>query len=150
MCLKSFLLFLQTFSLFAQSPILEQMDSMFYRYLRFSEYVKGGTIEAHWMNDGNSFWYVDELSDNKTIVKVDPVRNEINPFFDIKRLKDSLDLIIEDLSPDMNGIIEDFRLTDDEESAVFKYGEQRIQINLNDYETVVLKDDKTISTEIAP
>ncbi len=150
MCLKSFLLFLQTFSLFAQNPIQEEIDSMFYRYLNFSEYVKGGTVEAHWMNDGNSFWYVDELSDNKTIVKVDPVRNEVNPFFDIKRLKDSLNLIIGDPSRDINLITEDFRLTDNEESAIFKYGEQRILINLNDYKIVVLKDDKTNSPEIAP
>ncbi|MCK5279590.1 MAG: hypothetical protein KAK04_13650, partial [Cyclobacteriaceae bacterium] len=124
MFLKSFLLFLQTFSLFAQNPIQEEIDSMFYRYEKFGEYVQGGTIEPHWMKNGNSFWYVDELSDNKTIVKVNPVRNEISPFFDIKRLRDSLNLILEDLSPDINMIIEDFRLTDDEESVIFKYGEQ--------------------------
>ncbi len=44
MCLKSFLLFLQTFSLFAQNPIQQEIDSMFYRYLNFSEYVKGVVI----------------------------------------------------------------------------------------------------------
>lgn len=81
---------------------------------------------------------------------MDPVRNEVNPFFDIKRLKDSLNLIIGDPSRDINLITEDFRLTDDEESAIFKYGEQRILINLNDYKIVVLKDDKTNSPEIAP
>ncbi len=31
---------------------------MYYRYLEFPSYVKGGSIEPHWMADASSFWYL--------------------------------------------------------------------------------------------
>ena len=33
-----------------------EREAMYYRYLEFASYVKGGTIQPHWMADGSSFW----------------------------------------------------------------------------------------------
>ena len=41
----------------AGEPTQLEREAMYYRYLEFPSYVKGGSIEPHWMADGSSFWY---------------------------------------------------------------------------------------------
>ena len=41
----------------AQQGGQSEREAMYYRYLEFPSYVKGGSIEPHWMADGSSFWY---------------------------------------------------------------------------------------------
>ena len=60
---------------------------MYYRYLEFPSYVKGGAIEPHWMADGSSFWYAEGAPDNTVIYKVDPKANTKTPMFDTARLR---------------------------------------------------------------
>ena len=44
---------------FAQEAEQSEREAMYHRYLKFPSYVKGGSIEPHWMADGNSFWYAE-------------------------------------------------------------------------------------------
>ena len=52
---------LVVFAPFARAQEVEQSDreAMYYRYLQFRSYVKGGNVDPHWMADGSSFWYAE-------------------------------------------------------------------------------------------
>ncbi len=63
---------------------------MYYRYMEFASYVKGGSVEPHWMADGSSFWYAEGAPANTIIWKVDPKTNTKTPLFDTERLRQAL------------------------------------------------------------
>ncbi len=65
-------------------------DAMFERTLAFPSKVTGGFIEAHWMEDGNRFWFAQGSSGNMTIFKYDPLQRTKVPLFDAKRLRNAL------------------------------------------------------------
>jgi len=71
----------------AQEAKQSEREAMYYRYLEFASYVKGGSIEPHWMTDGSSFWYAEGAPDNTVIWKVDPKANTKAPLFDTARLR---------------------------------------------------------------
>ncbi len=74
---------------FAQEAGQTEREAMYYRYLEFASYIKGGSIEAHWMADGSSFWYAEGAPDNTIIWKVDPVANSKEPMFDIAGVREA-------------------------------------------------------------
>jgi len=74
----------------AGEPTPSEREAMYYRYLEFPSYVKGGSIEPHWMADGSSFWYAEGAPENTVVWKIDPVANTKEPLFDAKRLRKSL------------------------------------------------------------
>ena len=55
----------------AQETKQSEREAMYYRYLEFPSYVKGGSITPHWMADGSSFWYAEGAPENTIIYKVD-------------------------------------------------------------------------------
>ncbi len=59
----------------AQEAEQSEREAMYYRYLEFSSYVKGGSIQPHWMADGSNFWYAEGAPANTVIWKIDPVAN---------------------------------------------------------------------------
>ena len=74
----------------AQEPEQSEKETMYYRYLEFPSYVKGGSIEPHWMADGSSFWYAEGVPANTVIYKVEPRVNTKTPLFDTARLRQAL------------------------------------------------------------
>ena len=74
----------------AQEPEQSEKEAMYYRYLEFPSYVKGGSIEPHWMADGSSFWYAEGVPANTVIYKVEPRVNTKTPLFDTARLRQAL------------------------------------------------------------
>ena len=62
----------------AQQAEQSQREAMYYRYLEFASYIKGGSIKPHWMADGSSFWYAEGAPSNTVIWKVDPNANTKN------------------------------------------------------------------------
>lgn len=74
----------------AQEQEQSEKEAMYYRYLEFSSYVKGGSIEPHWMADGSSFWYAEGAPANTVIYKVDPRANAKTSLFDTARLRQAL------------------------------------------------------------
>jgi dipeptidyl aminopeptidase/acylaminoacyl peptidase len=49
-------------------------------YVDFSAHVVGGSIDPHWLEDGNSFWYADQEAGQEVVRRVDPVRNVVEPY----------------------------------------------------------------------
>ena len=54
-------------SVHAQEARQSEREAIYYRYLEFRSYVKGGSIEPHWMADGSSFWYAEGATNMPTI-----------------------------------------------------------------------------------
>jgi hypothetical protein len=71
-----------------------EREAMYYRYLEFASYIKVGSIEPHWMADGNSFWYAEGAPENTIIWKIDPKANTKKLLFDIERLRKAFRTLI--------------------------------------------------------
>lgn len=102
----------------AQDPELSEREAMYRRYLEFASYIKGGSIEPHWMADGSSFWYVEGAPANTIIYKVDPKANAKTPLFDTARLRQALTPLLGHEPPYQGLPFEEFNFTDDSETAV--------------------------------
>ncbi|MFQ5927317.1 MAG: DPP IV N-terminal domain-containing protein, partial [Terriglobia bacterium] len=74
----------------AQEAGQAEREAMYYRYLEFASYVKGGSIQPHWLADGSSFWYAEGAPANTVIWKVDPAANTKTELFDTARLRKAL------------------------------------------------------------
>ncbi len=53
----------------AQEPMRSEMHD---RYMRFWDYVVGGSVEPHWLADGSSFWFATGAPESRGIYRVDP------------------------------------------------------------------------------
>ncbi len=63
----------------AQEADQPEREAMYYRYLEFASYVKGGSLEPHWMADGSSFWYAGGAPANSVIWKFNPRAHTVFP-----------------------------------------------------------------------
>ena len=124
-------------SIYAQETEQSEREAMYYRYLEFPSYVKGGSIEPHWMVDGNSFWYAEGAPANTVIYKVDPKANTKTPLFDSARLRQALTPLLGHEPPYRGLPFEDFAFLDDSEKTV--------QFTVEDKEYVVQLDTYTIT-----
>ena len=95
-----------------------EREAMYYRYLEFASYVKGGSIQPHWMADGLSFWYAEGAPANTVIWKVDPRVNTKTPLFDTARLRQALIPLLGHEPPYPGLPFEEFTFLDDSETAV--------------------------------
>ena len=83
----------------SQTPTQSEREEMYHRYLELDSYVKGGSIDPHWMADGSSFCYAEGAPANTIIWKVDPRANTKTPLFDIARLRKKLTTVLEHEPP---------------------------------------------------
>ncbi len=102
----------------AGEPGQSEREAMYYRYLEFPSYVKGGSIEPHWMADGSSFWYAEGAAANTVIYKIDPKANTKTPLFDAARLRQALTTVLGHEAPYQGLPFEEFTFVDNSEAAV--------------------------------
>ncbi len=120
----------------AGEPTQSEREAMYYRYLEFPSYVKGGSIEPHWMTDGSSFWYAEGSPANTDIWKVDPVANTKQPLFDTERLRQALTPLLGHKPPYRGLPFAEFTFVD---------GEKAVQFAVEDKEYVLQLDTYTIT-----
>ncbi len=65
-------------------------DTLFRRLLDMPGMVKGGSVQARWMADSASFWYIDSAPDRTVALVVDPRANTVAPLLDVARVRQSL------------------------------------------------------------
>ena len=128
-------LVLATLGLNAQPNGQTDREEMYRRYLEFPKYVKGGKVEAHWMADGNSFWYAEGAPANTVLWEVDPVANTKEPLFDTNRLRNVLESEL-GYRPPYEGVpFSLFRFIEAKEQAVrFTVEDQDFELGLDTYE----------------
>ena len=102
----------------AQESAQSEREAMYDRYREFSSYVKGGSVEPHWMADGSSFWYAEGAPENTVIYKVDPKANTKTELFDTARLRQAITPLL-DHEPAYEGLpFEEFTFVDEGEKEV--------------------------------
>ena len=118
----------------AQETTQSEREAMYYRYLEFASYVKGGSIEPHWMADGCSFWYAEGAPENTIIYKVDPKANTKTALFDTVRLRRAPATFLGHESPYEGLPFDTFTFVDDGEKAVnFAVEDQAFILEPNSY-----------------
>jgi len=118
----------------AQAAKQSERDAMYDRYREFSSWVKGGSIEPHWMADGSSFWYAEGAPEDTVIYKVDPVANTKTPLFDTERLRQALTPLLGHEPPYQRLPFEEFTFVDDSETAVkFTVEDKEFTLQLDTY-----------------
>jgi hypothetical protein len=65
-------------------------DVMFDRTMDIPGTVTGGFVEAHWIEDGNSFWFAQGGSGDTSIFKYDPLKRTRVPLFNAERVRAAL------------------------------------------------------------
>lgn len=78
----------------AQQTKQSEREAMYRRYLNFSSYLQGGTVQPHWLADGSTFWFAEGDSANTIIWKVDPRANTKTELFDAGRLRRALTSVL--------------------------------------------------------
>ena len=117
----------------AGEPTPSEREAMYYRYLEFPSYVKGGSIEPHWMADGSSFWYAEGAPDNTVIWKVDPNANTKTALFDTARLRQALTDLLGHESP-YNGVpFKEFAFVEGEKAVKFTVKDREFSLQLGTY-----------------
>ncbi len=101
----------------AQEAVQAEREAMYYRYLEFPPYVKGGSVEPHWMADGSSFWYAEGAPANTVIWKVDPRASAKTPLFDTARLRQALTRLLGHEPPYQGLPFEELSFVDESEQA---------------------------------
>lgn len=118
----------------AQEPTKSEREEMYYRYLDLRSYIKGGSIEPHWMADGSSFWYAEGAPDNTVIYKVDPRANTKTPLFDTARLRKALTSLLGHEPPFRGLPFDTFNFVDeDEQTVMFTVGDKTFTLRLETY-----------------
>jgi dipeptidyl aminopeptidase/acylaminoacyl peptidase len=114
-----------------------EREAMYYRYLEFPSYVKGGSVEPHWMADGSSFWYAEGGPEQTVIWKVDPQANTRTELFDTARLRQAVTPLL-DHEPAYEGLpFEEFTFVDE--------GEKEVTFTVEDKEFILRLDTYQIS-----
>jgi dipeptidyl aminopeptidase/acylaminoacyl peptidase len=117
----------------AKEPKQSEKEAMYYRYLEFPSYVKGGSIEPHWMADGSSFWYAEGDPNNTIIYKVNPEINTKTPLFDTARLRQALTVLL-GLKPPYQGLpFDEFTFVEGEKAAKFTVEDEGFILDLDTY-----------------
>lgn len=118
----------------AQEPTRSEREEMYYRYFELDSYVKGGSIEPHWMADGSSFWYAEGAPANTIIWKVDPGADTKTPLFDTISLRKELTSLLEHEPPYQGLPFDTFTFVDEGEQAVkFTVEEKEFILRLDTY-----------------
>ncbi len=117
----------------AQQAEQSEREAMYYRYLEFASYVKGGSIQPHWLADGSSFWYAEGAPANTVIYKVDPRASIKKPLFDTARLRQALTPLLGHEPPYQGLPFSDFSFVDGEKAVRFTVEDKEFILQLDTY-----------------
>lgn len=110
-----------------------EREAMAARYRNFRSYVKGGSVQAHWMSDGSSFWYSEGAPDNTVIYKVDPKANTKVPLFDVARLRKALIPLLGHEPPFQGLPFDEFTFADLEKAVKFTVEKKTFILQFDTY-----------------
>jgi dipeptidyl aminopeptidase/acylaminoacyl peptidase len=96
-------------------------DQMFNRTLSAGGLVTGGWIDAHWMEDGSSFWFIEGRRGDAVFYKYDPIRKTRSTLLVAGRLRESLKVAAGHEAPGTGMPIDKFELMPGEKSARFNF-----------------------------
>ncbi|MFC2142227.1 DPP IV N-terminal domain-containing protein [Acidobacteriota bacterium] len=105
----------------------------YYRFFRFPSFVQNGSIQAHWMNDGHSFWYAEGSRNNTVIYKVDPIENTKKPLFNAQRLRQALIPVLGNELSQKGLPFQTFAFVEGEKIVEFIIEKKKFRMDLDSY-----------------
>ena len=117
----------------AAQEIPEDRFARFRQHMAFPSLVKGGTVAARWLADGQSFWYADGAPANTVIFRVDPVQGTREPLFDTGRLRAALAPVLGHTPPYDGLPFSEIILDEAAPAADFEVEGRRFRIDLDGY-----------------
>ncbi|MGH7564728.1 MAG: alpha/beta fold hydrolase [Gemmatimonadota bacterium] len=122
--------------MFAQSPTGPTRDSLYNAYMNFPSLVRDGSVQAHWMQDGSSFWYAEGAPDRTIVYKVDPEANTRVVLIDPERFRQALTPLLGHEPPGRGLPFETFEFQDNEGAVKFTLEEKDFVLRLDTYEII--------------
>jgi len=117
----------------AQEAQQSEREAMYYRYMEFASYVKGGSVEPHWMANGSSFWYAEGHPASTTIWKVDSRADTKTPLFDTERGRGALAAVLGHEPPYEGLPFDDLAFIEGEEAVRFTVEDKEFILRLDTY-----------------
>ncbi|MDE2751285.1 MAG: DPP IV N-terminal domain-containing protein [Gemmatimonadota bacterium] len=118
----------------AAQEIPEDRLARFREHMAFGSLVKGGSVSARWLGDGQSFWYADGAPANTVIFRVDPGRGTRQPLFDTERLRAALAAVLGHTPPYDGLPFSEITLDEAASTADFEVEGRRFRVDLDTYE----------------
>jgi dipeptidyl aminopeptidase/acylaminoacyl peptidase len=109
-----------------------EREKMYAGYLHLSSLVHGGVVRAHWMEDGDTFWYAEGAPEEIVIYKVD-ANGVKTPLFDTPRLRAALEPFAGKEFPPRGLPFDDFTFAKGERHIHFAVGGHRFDLDLDHY-----------------
>lgn len=106
---------------------------MYHRYLEFPSQVRGGSVEPHWLADGNRFWYAEGHPEETAIWIVDPIAGTKRLLFDVDRLRRTLATTLGQVVPHLGLPFDGFTFENGEKAVRFDLGSELI-LDLDTYD----------------
>ena len=110
-------------------------DSLFKRLLDFPSLLKGGAVQARWMADSSTFWYMDSTPHRAVVLAVDSKGNTVTPLLDVSRVRQALRAAIGH-EPPYEGL--PFN------TMSFAGGERSVRFNLEGRDWILDRDTYTV------
>lgn len=117
---------------------------MYYKYLGYLSLIEGGSVQAHWMVDKNSFWYAEGHPAETVIYKVDPKANTKEPLFDTEKIRKALAAELDHEPPYQGLPFNNFSFIDEEKSIKFSVEGREF---ICDLETYTIKSVPRLSAD---
>jgi dipeptidyl aminopeptidase/acylaminoacyl peptidase len=125
-------------------------DVIFDRTIGIPGTVTDGFVEAHWMEDGNSFWFAQGSNGETNIFKYDPLKQAKTLLFDAERVRAALAPLAGHEIPGKGLQFDRFTFLPGEKTARFSFENRDFILDLSSYsiqpvplETPVEKDRHT-------
>jgi dipeptidyl aminopeptidase/acylaminoacyl peptidase len=108
-------------------------DSVFRRFLAMGTMVKGGSVQANWMADGASFWYLEGGPANAIAHRVDARTGQRTPMLEVPRLRQALAARLGHEPPYAGLPFERFTLVDGEQAVRFTVEGRDFRLDRSSY-----------------
>src|SRR5579875_1033130 len=108
-------------------------ETRYTHYLRLGSLVRGGSIEPHWLPDGDSFWYAEPTDEGLAIFVVDAEGNR-RALFDVPRLRTVIEQHLGRPLTEAGVLFAEFTLSDDGKRATFELDGHHLSLDLDTYQ----------------
>ena len=111
-------------------------EDMYRRYQDIAFMVRAGTVEPHWLADGASFWYADEVTTDSVVVYRVAKGGAKEPLFDIARLRSAVRAVLGQEPPGRGVPFTTFDLQDEGKAARFTVRGHTLMLRFDSYAVV--------------
>jgi dipeptidyl aminopeptidase/acylaminoacyl peptidase len=137
----------------AQDYVDPEREELYGKYMQIPTLIEGGSVcpdtgplggpcIVNWMDDGQSFWFVEGQPDQTVIYKADPALGTTEPLFDTERLRAALTPVLGHDPPYRGLPFESFAFLGGGEEAIrFEVEGRAFRLEIGSYSVAALPSD---------